>query len=228
MPYASTQDLRAMELFQRAGVFITWNGENVHHEVLHSACADGHRYQALKMTAHRICMHNGGGNSMFHSPSGNGDALRFAFNSPLSYFTPDDWGRLKTAEVFESLEIKDGVQQGRLLHHWPCAAAVARNISFIRSIFWLVAGKARIKQQIRGICVALDICVHVDNDDDRFFLVKKEAFLDLLDHCREDTYHDHFPGFEDLEPEIKWCAMHWQDYRARVSMLPVLEKSMFI
>lgn len=213
--YASADDRKiTYPLFREAGVIITFKKKLVAGQQTCSRCSDGFRPH-MREKIESACRENGGESAFFHSPQGNGDAMRFALNSPLSkgysrYNDPDAIGRFKTNEIIESLLIAANagvlVSQHRLVHHWPCKAAIIRDISFAQSIDLVVRGKLRLKQQIRNLQVAIDFFADWGPKDCTINLIKKEPYLKLI-----ETDHRFAREYDE------WCQ-----YREAVKQLPVL------
>lgn len=186
--FASDDDRATYELFQEAGIIVEHSTKHVAGQQTCSWCADGFRPH-MKETVEGHCRTNGGDETFFHSFAGNGDAMRFAFNSPLSSGFSEDgdldvWGRLKLEEIRETLGWAEGlnmsVAQHRLVHHWPCKAAVSRGITLSESVFLVICGKMRIKHQIPQLKVAIDLWCDWAPREWTLNLVKKEAYLRLI------------------------------------------------
>jgi hypothetical protein len=212
--FACDDDRKTYELFRESGVIGDYTIKNVAGQQTCSWCADGFRPH-MREKIEGNCRVNGGENSFFHSPAGNGDAMRFAFNSPLSqgfsrYGDPDVWGRLKLEEIRETLgwaeDLSVHIEQHRLIHHWPCKAALSRGITFAQSIDLVIRGKFRIKHQIPGLKVAIDFFCDWDKEKYTLDLIKKEPYLKLIETD---------PRFTKEHSE--WCA-----YVEEVNSLPVL------
>jgi hypothetical protein len=212
--FASPDDRHVYDQFVEAGVIRPNNTFQVAGQQICSICGDGFRHH-MKSSAFKACQANGGEDTFFHELKGNGEAMRFALNSPLSdgesiYGDTDVWGRKKTDEIVELLgwadELNVSVRQHRLGHHWPCKAAKSRGISLAESIDLVVRGKLRIKQQIKGLCVAMDFFCDWGPDDHTSELIKKEAYLNMIES--DPAYQQQFD--------------EWLAYQEAVSALPVL------
>src|SRR3989339_838516 len=122
----------------------------------------------------------------------------------------DVWGLLKTRELREVLgwaeELELSVTQHRLVHHWPCKAALSRDISFAESIDLVVRGKLRIKHQIPGLKVAIDFFCDWGPGEHSIALIKKEAYLAMISSDRLFSKQHH----------------SWLAYEEEVEKLPVL------
>jgi hypothetical protein len=124
--FAEPKDRPVVRMLTEAGVFVPHHSDKVGARQVCTYCGDGFRFH-YKQWISRPCIEKGGDEAFFHTPGGNGDPMRFALDSPLSMHFPDDWGRLKIAEIVETLgwtdELRIAVDQHRLVHHWPCKAA---------------------------------------------------------------------------------------------------------
>lgn len=186
--YASCGDRIIHALFSEAGVIVPHNSEKVAGKQTCSCCSDGFRFHMTEGVFQR-CRDNGGEETFFHQFKGNGEAMRFALNSPLSadvsrFGDPDVWGRLKTNEVNEVLgwahKLDVLVEQHRLVHHWPCKAALSRNIDLAESIDLVIRGKFRIKHQIPDLKVGIDLFCDWGELDHTTELIKKEPYLNMI------------------------------------------------
>jgi hypothetical protein len=104
-----------------------------------------------------------------HPPAPLGGALRLAPNSPTNVVTPgyDTNIMWDIRTVYE----KKGVQTVALYVHAPCAIASMYGMSFQDIIAQAFAAKARIKEEIPGMRVA--VFCHIDYQDGR----KKSYFV---------------------------------------------------
>lgn len=186
--YASPLDRVVHDLFVKEGVIVEYHSHKVAGQQTCSLCSDGFRPH-MKEEVLKACHARGGATAFFHSFGGNGEAMRFAYNSPLSEGfsernNDDVWGILKTKELCEVLCWAEGldmsVTQHRLVHHWPCKAALSRGINLAESIDLVVRGKLRIKQQIPHLKVALDFFCDWGPDEHSIALIKKEAYVSFI------------------------------------------------
>ncbi len=213
--FASPEDKKTYEKFRETGVIIPHLHKHVSGQQLCSTCADGFRTHMKDMIYDR-CRSIGGEDTFFHEFRGSGETMRFAFNSPLShgvskYGDPDVWGRMKTNEIIEVLgwadELKVSVEQHRLVHHWPCKAAISRDINLAGSIDLVIRGKLRIKQQVPNLCVGIDLFCDWGPNDHTIDLLKKEPYLMML----------------ETDPAYKAQHEAWLAYVELVKQLPVLQ-----
>jgi hypothetical protein len=211
--YASEDDRATHHLFQEAGIIVGYQTKKVAGQQICSVCSDGFRLH-MKKEVYSSCRANGGDEAFFHSFQGNGEAMRFALNSPLSEgfsaLTSDVWGRLKTKEIAEVLgwadELDVPVVQHRLVHHWPCKGAMSRDISLAQSIDLVIRGKLRIKHQVPALQVAIDFFCDWGPDESTIELIRKEPYLAMIETD---------PRFSKERDE--WCA-----YAEETKKLPVL------
>jgi hypothetical protein len=212
--YASAEDKVTYELFKEAEVIVGYQPKRVAGQQTCSVCSDGFRLH-MKEEVLQTCQTNGGSDAFFHSFQGNGEAMRFAYDSPLSKgysaITSDILGRTKTTEITELLswadELDVQVLQHRLVHHWPCKAALSRDITLARSIDLVIRGKLRIKQQIPALCVAIDFFCDWGENEHTIDLIKKEAYLQLI----------------ETDPRFTKERDEWALYAEEVKKLPVLK-----
>ncbi len=210
--YASKASCDMHAQFVEAGVIVPHNSDHVAGKQTCSCCSDGFRYH-MHEGVFRRCQDNGGEGTFFHQFKGNGEAMRFALGSPLSDGAsecgdPDVWGRMKTGELVEVLgwsRMYDvNVRQHRLVHHWPCKAAMSRKFDFATSVDLVVRGKLRIKHQIPGLQVAIDLFCDWAKGSHTTELIKKEAYLAMIESD---------PTFARQYDE--WCV-----YAEEVAQLP--------
>lgn len=213
--YASKADRAIYDFFIERGVIIEYEQEKVHGRQTCSMCSDGFRPH-MKEKILRTCCSNGGTDTFFHQFNGNGEAMRFAFNSPLSdgfsaHMNADVWGMLKIKELAEAFgwaeELGVELEQHRVVHHWPCKAAISRNIDLVESIDLVVRGKCRIKHQMPGLKVALDLFCDWGPDTHSIALIKKESYLALI----------------SSDPLFEKQYDSWLEYAEEVAKLPVLK-----
>ena len=211
--YASENDRAIHHLFKEAGVIVGYQSKKVAGQQTCSVCSDGFRLHMKELILHN-CHANGGDDTFLHPFQGNGEAMRFAYNSPLSAgfstVTDDVWGRLKTKEIAEVLGWVDKhdipVAQHRLVHHWPCTGAISRDINLAQSIDLVIRGKLRIKQQIPALCVAIDFFCDWGPGDSTLELIKKEPYLALI----------------KTDPRFRKERDEWYEYAEEVRRLPTL------
>ena len=212
--YASAADCDTYHMFAEAGVIGPNNLMKAHGRQTCSQCADGFRLH-ISETVIKMCKASGGDDLFFHNFKGNGEAMRFVLDSPLSegfsmHNNTDLWGRIKVLEIDEVLgwaeELGVDVAQHRTVHHWPCKAALSRGITFAQSIDLVVKGKVRLKHQIAGLQVALDLFTDWSEDVCKHDLIKKEAYVAFIRNT---------PSFHEVYD-------NWQEYLLAVSRLPVL------
>lgn len=186
--YASAADRVAYERLIKEGVIVEYQEKKVHGQQTCSLCSDGFRPH-MKEKVLNTCHSNGGDNAFFHPFTGHGEAMRFAYNSPLSEGfsdrnNADFWGSGKTKEISEfhgwAEETGVLVKQHRLVHHWPCKAAISRNISLAESIDLVIRGKLRIKHQMPGLKVAIDLFCDWGPNEHSMACIKKEAYVFLI------------------------------------------------
>lgn len=204
--YARPGDRPVYETLMSAQVLQPHNAGKVSGQQICIRCADGFRPHYRKWTRD-TCEDQGGEEVFFHPPTGNGDPMRFAYYSPLStdpfsHMRSDVWGYMKSLEIMESLEIAADVGVNvmylRIVHHWPCKAAIKRRISFLESIDLVVRGKTRLKHQFPGIQVAMELFVDWGEDDITKNLIKKEQYMNFLRSETEFTkMHDDMLVHED-------------------------------
>jgi hypothetical protein len=136
--------------------------------------------------------------------------MRFAFESPLAYFSSDDCGLFKTREVVQTLEwateLGVDVEQHRLVHHWPCKAALSIGVSFLESIILVAKGKMRLKHQIPGLKVSMEVFIDWSADEFEVHSLSKEALVKLMQN----------------DPQFSKVWEDWLAYEDRVRQLPVL------
>ncbi len=206
--YASGKDRTMYETLKEAGVLVPHHSHKVCGKQICTHCADGFRPH-YKEWIKDLCFSNGGAKSFFHTFSGNGDPMRYAYQSPLSESGTDAWGSLKTQELIETLgwaqKMNVQVEQMRDVHHWPCKAALDRNISFLESIDLVVRGKHRIKHQIPSLRVALELFIDWGDDNHTVDLIKKEQYIRFIRETPSESakYHS------------------WLKYKESVLALPV-------
>lgn len=212
--FASPEDRAVHNLFREAKVIVPSQQGLVSGQQLCSICGDGFRHH-MKRGVFKRCLESGGDDMFFHEFKGNGEAMRFALNSPLSageskYGDPDVWGRKKIDEIVEVLGWADDlgidVGQHRVVHHWPCKAAKSRVISFAQSIDLVVKGKYRIKHQIQRLRVGIDFFCDWAPDENSIEQIKKEMYLHLI----------------ETDPAFARELDSWHEYVEQVSKLPVL------
>jgi hypothetical protein len=212
--YASKEDRATHYLYREAGVLVPHKSEHVAGKQTCSCCSDGFRFHMTEGVFNR-CKENGGDETFFHQFKGNGEAMRFALNSPLSggfsrYGDLDVWGRMKVDEIKEVLGWADDlevvVEQHRLVHHWPCKAALSRNLDLSQSIDLVIRGKLRIKHQIPDLKVGIDFFIDWDQDDHTTELIKKEPYLQLI----------------ETDPRFTKERDEWSAYAEDVKKLPIL------
>ncbi len=208
--FAPVEDRETVAMLTEAGVLIPHQREKISGKQICSHCGDGFRYHYKRWIAGG-CIEKGIDEAFFHTFSGNGEVLRFALDSPLSYDAfPDDWGTLKTMEIAEVLgwasEMGLEVTQHRLVHHWPCKAAMSREIDLLSSIILCAKGKTRIKHQIPGLKVGMEIFIDWSEDEYETPLIKKEALYAML----------------ATDPRFTREYDAWLAHEAAVARLPVL------
>ena len=203
--YAQESDRKPHALFVEAKVIVPHETERVGGKQICSHCADGFRIHYKRWIA-KQCFTNGGDDAFFHTFSGNGEPMRFACNSALSMVNPDDWGALKMMELYETLgwakALEVVIDQLRVVHHWPCKAALDRNIGFEDSIDLVVRGKLRIKWQL-PIKVGLEMFIDWSQDEHTTHLIKKEPYIELLrNHPPYREKYEHWLRYEELVREL--------------------------
>lgn len=212
--YASSEDRAVYDLLREVGVIVDHVKRHVAGQQTCSWCSDGFRPH-MRAKIEDNCHSNGGDETFFHSPAGNGDAMRFAFKSPLSegfsrYGDLDVWGRMKLEEIRETLgwarDLGMHIGQHRLVHHWPCKAALSREIDLAQSVDLVIRGKLRIKHQLPKLQVAMDLFCDWGPDDYTLDLIKKEPYLHLI----------------ETDPRFVRQRDEWYAYSEEVKRLPVL------
>ncbi len=202
--YASAADRTTFEMFKEVGVIVPHHSHKVCGKQICAHCADGFRPH-YKEWIKALCFSSGGATSFFHTFSGNGDPMRYAYHSPLSKYGSDAWGALKTEELAETLRWADAlhvpVEQMRDVHHWPCKAALDRKISFSESIDLVVRGKHRIKRQIPSLRVALELFIDWGDDEHTVNLIKKERYVQFL--RREPSFSREYASWLAYEEQIQ-------------------------
>ena len=212
--YASKEDLKTHGLLEEAGVLVPHVKKMVAGEQTCSWCSDGFRPHMRELILGN-CRSSGGDEAFFHAPAGNGEAMRFAYNSALSqgysdYDNRDILGMIKTKEIAESIRIAATkgvcITQHRQVHHWPCAAGSLRKITYPQSIDLVIRGKHRIKHQIPGLQVAMDLFVDWSANHHTLNLIKKEPYLVLI----------------GSDPYFTKQHEEWLQYAEAVKALPIL------
>lgn len=207
--YATARDRAVYDELVDAGVIVPHHPHKVAGRQMCTHCADGFRPH-YKEWIKDLCFSQGGARSFFHTFSGNGDPMRYAYCSPLSGTHSDAWGALKVEELAETLRwaraLEVSVDQMRDVHHWPCKAALDRNISLLESIDLVVRGKHRIKQQIPDLRVALELFIDWDESHHTVNLIKKEAYISYLRNT----------------PSRISMHLSWLSYQESTKNLPVL------
>lgn len=186
--YADPQDRKHYELFREAGVCVDYNVEKAHGQVTCSICSDGFRTHIGEKVS-SICRALGGDEMFYHEFKGNGEAMRFAFESPLSAgfserSNDDFWGAAKVKELVEVLgwaeEVGLQVVQHRLIHHWPCKAGTTRAISYPGSVDLVLRGKFRIKHQIKNLQVSIEQFIDWGPAECTHDQLKMDPYVNLL------------------------------------------------
>lgn len=212
--YASHADRVIHHLLLEAGVLSPQKESHVSGQQTCSTCSDGFRTHMKEAVFHR-CRQSGGDETFFHEFKGNGEAMRFALNSPLSigeslYGDTDVWGRKKIDEIVEvfgwAKEADLFLDQHRIVHHWPCKAAKSRGIDLLQSIDLVIRGKFRLKHQIPDLHVAIDFFCDWGKDDHTIELLKKEPYLKMI----------------ESDPQFLRQYDEWQVYVEKVKRLPIL------
>lgn len=212
--YASDADREVYQQLIDAGVIIEYKEGKVHGRQTCSLCSDGFRPHMREVVS-STCHTNGGREAFFHPFIDNGHPMSYAFNSPLSEGLSDRnnadvLGLIQTKKIVQVLEwtseLDVSVLQHRLVHHWPCKAAISRSIGLAESIDLVIRGKLRIKQQIPGLKVAIDLFCDWDQDEHSMACIKKEAYLSLI-----STNWLFSKQYEE-----------WLAYEEKVKKLPVL------
>lgn len=207
--FASLEDRRTHSQFVEAGIIVPQRQEHVAGQQICSACADGFRTHMKDMIFQR-CLESGGDETFFHEFKGSGEAMRFAFNSPLSegvskYGDSDVWGRMNIGELAEVLgwadELEVSVAQHRLVHHWPCKAAKSRDIDFAASIGLVIRGKLRIKHQIPDLRVGIDLFCDWGPNDHSIDLLKKEPYLVMIE--TDPAYRQQYESWLEHAEQVK-------------------------
>ena len=203
------------ELFREAKVCIPFNLTKARGQVTCSMCSDGFRTHIGEKVS-SICKAQGGDEMFYHEFKGNGEAMRFALDSPLSAGfsernNPDFWGSALIKELVEVLQwaMEAGlvVNQHRNIHHWPCKGGKSRHISYANSVDLVIRGKVRIKQQIRGLQVSIEQFIDWGPVECTHDQLKLEPYVDLL-----RSY-----------PPLRQTYDNWLEYSERVAQLPVLK-----
>jgi hypothetical protein len=158
----NAKDIALIRELRNAGVLENTKGNEIgnKHRFVAVACADGDRFPEL-YDFHRGHCDDG---VCSHLPLRNGGALVLAPSSPIATRGNLPHGECCLYEINESCELKQ-TKEVVLYGHFPCAAAIAYNISLLDALKQLVEAKDTVRERIKGAKVSLFF--HVDYDGHR-------------------------------------------------------------